>query len=217
MQSNPKIPDAEILISTGCAHCPAVLAGLSELAKQGLLGQLTVINVANRPEAATARGARSVPWLRIGPFVLEGRYTPKELREWTERAGSGAGMAEYFSELLENQQLPLALELTRRELSQLETLVDLVADLETPMGVRIGVAAMFEDLAGSGELQDALPRLLRLTRAPESQVRADAAYYIGLLGPEVSRAHLQPLLNDENAEVREIVREALETAEPPRH
>jgi len=203
-------PDAEILINTGCVHCPAVLAGLSQLVKDGLIGRLQVINVGKHPDEAQARNARSVPWTRIGPFTLEGSYTPAQLREWAERAAGGDGMAEYFSELLQNQQIEQALALVRQTPDLLQTLLQLLADLDTPMGVRIGIGAMFEDLAEHDGLAPALAGLVELTRSPESQVRADAAYYIGLLGTKAAREHLQPLLQDPNHEVREIASEALE-------
>jgi len=210
MTSTDQTPDAEILINTGCAHCPAVLASLSELVKKGLIGRLQVINVGRHPEEARKRNARSVPWTRIGPFTLEGSYTPAELRTWAQRAAGGGGMGEYFAELLENQQIDRALALVRQSPELLQTLLALLADLETPMGVRIGIGAMFEDLAERGELAPALPGLVELTRAPESQVRADAAYYIGLLGAATAHEYLQPLLQDDNHEVREIVAEALQ-------
>ena len=210
MTSTDQTPDAEILINTGCAHCPAVLAGLSELVKKGLIGRLQVINVGRHPEEARTRHARSVPWTRIGPFTLEGSYTPAELRTWAERASGGEGMGEYFGELLQNQQIDQALALVRQSPELLQTLLAPIADLETPMGVRIGIGAMFEALAEHGELAPALPGLVELTHAPESQVRADAAYYIGLLGADMAREHLQPLLQDDNHEVREIAAEALQ-------
>jgi len=209
MTSDDKTPDAEILINTGCAHCPAVLAGLTELSKKGLIGELTVINVAVRPEAAAERRARSVPWTRIGPFVLEGSYRPSELREWAERAATEEGMGKYFGELLENQKLDEALALLRNDRSQMQTLVDLIGNLETPMGVRIGVGAMFESLAEKGELDAAIEGLGQLTEAEDSQVRADAAYYLGLIDSNKVRKWLDPLLEDDNHEVREIAAESL--------
>ncbi len=209
MNSTKTPPQAEILINTGCAHCPAVLAGLSDLIKQGLIGKLVVINIAHDPDAAAERGARSVPWTRLGPFVLEGKYTPGELRQWAERAAGETGMGEYFGELIESQQLDKALGLVRNDPTQLQTLVSLIADLETPMGVRIGVGALFESLAEHGQLEDAVAALGQLTRVEASQVRADAAYYLGLTKSDSARRWLEPLLEDENHEVREIAAEAL--------
>jgi len=213
--SNPKIPpDATLYIATGCAHCPAVLQGLGELLKQGTIGRLEVINIAAHPQIAREQGIRSVPWIRIGPFDLQGSYSTTQLREWVERVGSDQGLRDYLAELIESQRLDEALQQARSDPHWLELAVDMIADLETPMGVRIGIGAMFEDLADTHQLNPALPGLKALLNAPESQVRADAAYYLGLThDPEVLE-WIEPLLEDENAEVREIAGEALEGHRP---
>lgn len=214
MNRNPAVPDAEVMIATGCAHCPAVLAGLVELTKQGLLGRLEVVNVQLHPEAAASRNARSVPWTRIGPFVLEGLYSVEQLRSWARLAASGEGMSDYLSELLQNQKIEQALKMIHDSSTLLDNLVELAADLETPMGVRIGVGALFEELAGEARLAPALPGLLDMTRSEAPQLRADGAYYIGLIGRDVAEAHLRPLLEDENHEVREIAADALAPSDP---
>ena len=208
--SNPKIPpDATLYMATGCAHCPAVLQGLGELLKQGTIGRLEVINIAAHPQIAREQGIRSVPWIRIGPFDLQGSYSTTQLREWVERVGSDQGLRDYLAELIESQRLDEALQQARSDPHWLELAVDMIADLETPMGVRIGIGAMFEDLADTHQLNPALPGLKALLNAPESQVRADAAYYLGLThDPEVLE-WIKPLLEDVNAEVREIAGEAL--------
>ena len=41
-------------------------------------------------------------------------------------------------------------------------------------------------------------------------VRVDAVYYLTLLNFEIVKQHLEPLMNDENEEVKEIVREFFE-------
>jgi len=46
------VPDAELMIATGCTHCPVVLAGLGELIKAGQIGRLDVINIAQHPKLA---------------------------------------------------------------------------------------------------------------------------------------------------------------------
>ena len=56
------IPDALLLIASGCPHCPTVLTGLTELVKHGLIGRLEVVNVGIHPERASALKARTVPW-----------------------------------------------------------------------------------------------------------------------------------------------------------
>lgn len=207
-------PDAALFIATGCAHCPAVLQGLSELLKQGLLGHFEVTNIAVHPEVAREQGIRSVPWIRIGPFELRGSYTLAELRQWVERAGSDQGLRDYLAELIENQRLDDALQLARAEPQWAELAAGMLGDLDTPMGVRIGIGALFEHLAEEDRLRPALPKLKALLSAPEPQVRADAAYYLGLTHrPEVLE-WIKPLLEDNNAEVREIAREAMDEQSP---
>ena len=42
-------PDALLLISTHCPHCPAMLTALADLVKQGTVGRLEVVNLEQRP------------------------------------------------------------------------------------------------------------------------------------------------------------------------
>lgn len=208
-QHSPQTPDALLLINTGCAHCPGVLQSLSELLKKGQIGRLEVINLAVQPERASELGARSVPWLRLGPFVLQGAHSAAELRTWVDRASRAEGMAEYISEQLEQQHLDQVLTLLRQAPEQQAVLAELIADLEVPMGVRIGVGAVIEELAADEQLSSLLPQLAPLLQAEASQVRADAAYYVGLSDSAAARELLEPLRDDPNHEVREIVQEAL--------
>lgn len=202
-------PDATLYIATGCAHCPAVLQALGELLKQGTLGRLDAVNIAARPEIAREKGIRSVPWIRIGPFTLHGVQTAAQLRRWAERAGTDEGKRDYLAELLENQRLPEAVGLALEDPSWGVTAVRMLGDLETPMGVRIGIGALLEDLAERSRYEAVEPELRSLLQSPDAPVRADAAYYLGLgNNPEVGD-WLTPLLQDDDPEVREIARESL--------
>jgi HEAT repeat protein len=85
----------------------------------------------------------------------------------------------------------------------------LAGDLETPMAVRIGVGAVFEEFAGSASLAEVVPELGALCRSDEAQVRADACHYLGLSGAAEARPHVRDLLDDPDEEVREIAAESL--------
>jgi len=202
-------PDALLLLAPGCAHCPAVLEGLSRLLKAGQLGRLEVVNVVAHPEAAAEAGTRSVPWCRIGPFELEGAHTPAELAQWTQHAAEGSGMSAYLSDLLESQRLPRVIELVDEAPRRLRDLVLLAGNLETPMAVRIGVGAVFEEFAGRAALAEVVPDLGALCRSADPQVRADACHYLGLSGAAEARPHVRGLLDDPDEEVREIAAESL--------
>lgn len=206
----PSRPDALLLIAPGCAHCPVVLQSLAEMLKAGSLGRLEVVNIVAHPEVAKAVGTRSVPWLRIGPFELDGLYTPTELGAWIEHAAQGTGWKQYFSSLLARGRLPKALELVRRDPSRLASIIALVESMETPMAARVGVGAIVEELAGSDTLRHHIPELVALTRSPEPQIRADACHYLALTNAAVVAEQVRPLLDDADSEVREIAHETLE-------
>lgn len=92
-------PDALLFTAPGCPHCATVLQGLNELVKQGLVGKLTVVDVAEHPEQAAEQGVHAAPWLRLGPFTLTGHSTA-ELRLWAEWASGEEGIAHYVEHLL---------------------------------------------------------------------------------------------------------------------
>ncbi len=208
--TNTAIPDAELLIATGCAHCPAVLAGLAELIKAGRIGRLEVINIARHPEIAERRGARGVPWIRIGPFELSGAHSRSELEELVDKAGSPQGMQAYLRESLESGELDRVIGVCRHSPEMLSPLLALAGDLDTPFAVRIGVGAVLEDLATEDLLSGLTSPISRLAASPHPQIRADAAHFLGLTGSQEARSELQRLAgSDEDREVREIALESL--------
>lgn len=208
--TNTAIPDAELLIATGCAHCPAVLAGLAELIKAGRIGRLEVINIARHPEIAERRGARGVPWIRIGPFELSGAHSRSELEELVDKAGSPHGLQAYLRESLESGELDRVIGVCRHSPEMLSPLLALAGDLDTPFAVRIGVGAVLEDLATEDLLSGLTGPISRLAASPHPQVRADAAHFLGLTGSQEARSELQRLAgSDEDREVREIALESL--------
>lgn len=207
--TEPNPPDALLLIATGCAHCPTILDGLCKLLKQGRLGRLEVINLAARPDYAASLGVRSVPWTRIGPFELEGAHSPADLAEWADRAASGTGLGRYYSHLLESQRLEKVIQMVQTNPASLNELLVLMDEEDTPMAVRIGIGALFEDLQGQPLLSDVLPQLEMLTRSDNAHTRGDACHYLGLTGSAEAIPAVTRLLEDGNADVREIAAESL--------
>lgn len=209
MVHEPAPADALVLIGTGCRHCSLVLDGLSKLLEQGRIGRLEVINLAVHPEAGEALGVRSVPWTRIGPFELEGALRPAELEEWAVRAADGSGFGAYYRHLLEARRLPRVMELVRERPASLAELPALIEDPDTPMAVRIGIGAVFEELEGDALLADLVPELAILAVSERQDIRADAAHYLGLSRSPVARPLLERMLEDSSEEVREIAAESL--------
>lgn len=203
-------PDALLFVAPGCPHCGTVLRGLDELVKQGLIGKLTVVNVAEHPEQAAEQGVRAAPWLRLGPFTLTGAHSHAELRRWAKWASGEEGSARYVEHLLKQGGYKQAAAFIDADTNRLKPLLAFVADPGAKLEVRLGVSALLEAHANSPSLQNLLPQLAELTRHADHRVRADACHLLGLTGSATARAHIETCLNDAHEEVREIAEEAME-------
>jgi thiol-disulfide isomerase/thioredoxin len=203
-------PDALLLLSTHCPHCPAVLSALADLVKQGVIGRLEAVNLEQRPEVGQALGVRSVPWIRLGRIELAGVHSKPELAAWASKADSEEGVADWFHTLLKEGQLPKVQALIEADPGLLAALLPIVANVEASLNVRLGAGVLFEEFAGRAALRALLPRLGELSRHADARVRADACHYLGLSGDAAARPWLEARLGDDDADVREIAAESLQ-------
>jgi hypothetical protein len=208
--SNITPPDALLLLTSQCPHCPTVLQGLGELVKKGLIGRLEVINIMARPDLAEQYGVRSVPWTRIGDFELEGLHSPAELKQWAERAGSVEGVADYYSNLLKHGQLPKALASIDKHPDHFTALLSLAENPDTELTIRIGVSAVVEDHAGSDLVMAHLPAFIEMSRHQDPRVRSDACHFLALTRSEAALTPLRRLLKDSERAVQDVARDSLE-------
>jgi thiol-disulfide isomerase/thioredoxin len=208
--TNPmSAPDALLLISTHCPHCPAMLSALAELVKQGAIGRLEAVNLEQHPEVGHAFGVRSVPWLRLGRIELAGVHSKAELTGWAAKADSEAGLADWFHMLLKEGQLPKAQALIEADPTLLAAVLPIVGNVEASLNVRLGAGVLLENFAGSDTLRALLPRLGELSQHSDARVRADACHYLGLTGVAAAHYWLDARLSDDDADVREIAAESL--------
>lgn len=212
MPSSPSgyAPDALLLISTHCPHCPAMLSSLADLVKQGAVGRFEAVNLEQHPEVGQALGVRSVPWLRIGRIELAGVHSTVELAEWAAKADSEAGMADWFHLLLKEGQLPRAQAMIEDDPALLAAVLPIVGNVEASLNVRLGAGVLLENFAGTDTLRALLPRLGELSQHPDARVRADACHYLGLAGDTAAKPWLDARTKDEDADVREIAAESLQ-------
>jgi thiol-disulfide isomerase/thioredoxin len=203
-------PDALLLLSSHCPHCPAVLAALTELLKQGAIGRLEAVNIEERPEVAQALGVRSVPWTRIGRIELLGSQSRSELADWAAKADSESGLADWFHLLLKEGQLPRVQALVEAEPGLLGAVLPIVGNVDASLNVRLGAGVLLEHFAGTGTLRALLPRLGELSQHPDARVRADACHYLGLTVDAAAKPWLDARLDDEDPDVREIAGESLQ-------
>jgi len=204
-----KPPEALLLVSPGCQYCRGMHEALDILAAEKKITKLTVVDIADQPEVAEQLGVRSVPWLRIDGFVLQGAHTPGELNKWIEASSRESGWSEYLEHLLDSGALPLAEKLVEEDPERLQALMPLAQDPETPMHVRVGISAILEGIQGTPEIKKLLPALIEAAKNSDARVRADACHFLALTGTEEAVAALQQHANDENEMVREIANEGL--------
>jgi len=183
---------------------------LGELVKKGAIGRLEVVNVAVLPEIAAAMGVRSVPWLRLGEFELEGAMREAELQQWIRESQSEQGMANYFDYMLSAGRLAAVERDVRAHPPRMHELLSIAADPNRNMNARIGVSAVCESIQGSDLLAGSMEQLGDMSRVDHAAVRADAAYLLGLTGDSKAVTYLQELQHDENPDVREIAMQALQ-------
>lgn len=202
-------PDALLLISTHCPHCPTVLATLAEMVKHGQIGKLEVVNLEAHPEIAQTYGVRSVPWLKMGLIELAGLRSPTELHDWAAKAPTEAGMADYFHQLLKEGQLARVLNLLHADPALLAAVLPIVGNVDASLNVRLGAGVLIEEFAHTTALHALVPRLGELSEHDDARVRADASHYLGLSGAASARGRLEARLHDVDPDVREIAAESL--------
>ena len=206
---NRSPPEALMLLGTHCPHCPSVLGSLSELVKQGVISKLEVVNLEQRPETGSELGVRSVPWVRIGPFEFSGLHSKAELQSWAEQAGTEQGMTKYFEQLLGDGEVMRVLGMISNDHGLLHALIGLVSDADAKINARIGAGVVMEDYEGKPELLALIPELGALTRHADARVRSDACHYLSLTHDVAVKQYIEPLLDDEHEEVREVAEESL--------
>ena len=204
------LPDALLFTAPNCVHCTAVKRGLDELAREGLIGKVSVVDAAAHPEQAAQHGVRSTPWLLLAEFTLTGAHSPAELRQWAVWASSEDGVAHYVEHLLRQGGYQQAKAFIAADAQRLRPLLAIVADPAARLEVRLGVSALLEAYAGKAELEALLPQLADLMRHADHRVRADACHLLGLTGSAAAKEYVGICLDDVNAEVREIAAEAME-------
>lgn len=200
--------EAKLLVSPNCPHCATMMSLLGDLLKDGKIGRLLMINIAEQPDEAAIHSVRSVPWLKIGDMEFIGAHSRAELERAIEMDVSNNGQQWFLFEQLKNGRLDEVSERVEHDKGLLADLVALLKGKDVPMTVRIGVSAILEGLQSNpAELQTILPDLLELSESSDETLRADACHFLSLAGGDEARKRLLQCVDDESAMVREIAAE----------
>jgi glutaredoxin len=208
-QATNLTPDALLLMTAGCPHCPAALQSLTMLLKENTIGRLEIVNVAIHTDEAEKRGVKSVPWIQIGPYEVEGVTTPGKLRELAKGVNDDAVFDAWLLETLKAGQRQKFESLVRREPHRIHALARLMRNPETSMAIRLGIGAVLEELHGSGLTEPLVPSLGAMLNSDDKLLKADACHFLTLIGGEGIRRIMQGCEDDADPEIREMAREWL--------
>lgn len=209
-QKNITSPEVLMLVGTQCTYCGPMMQILTEFMKQGLLAELRIINIETAPELAGKLGVRSVPWLQIGPFQLTGSRSKQELQLWVQRAASFDGVTEYIEEVLAEGNIEYASKLIHGYPQALENVIDLMADPEAKINVRLGIGVIIEEMAETETFKSVIPRLLDYLSDDDARIRGDACHYLSLTKDRSYIPDIERLLTDGSGDVREIAQDSLD-------
>ena len=92
----------------------------------------------------------------------------------------------------------------------MDDLLKLFADTDTQLNTQIAISAIMEDLQDTDTLSAVVDQLGELTQHHDARIRGDACHYLALSGSPKAVAFIKPLLDDSDANVREIAKESLE-------
>lgn len=141
------------------------------------------------------------------PSMLGGYpYAPRALLP----RDAAMSMADRFHVLLMDGGMAQVQAEVAAEPGLLAELLPIVGNPEASINVRLGASVIFERHAREPALRALLPRLGALAGHDDARVRADACFYLGLTGEAGARQWLEPRLEDESADVREIAADATE-------
>ncbi|MFV1993746.1 MAG: hypothetical protein ACC635_07570, partial [Acidiferrobacterales bacterium] len=148
-------PDAVMYLSETCPHCPQVLQSLTDLLKAGNLASLKLLNISYHSRQAQVLNIKSLPWVKIGPFEIEGLSPAHEYANWARVVNTIEGLCDYLKLLLGSGQLKKAEDVIASENGGFDALLVLLADVEADITVRTGASALLEALEGSRKLEQA--------------------------------------------------------------
>ena len=122
-------------------------------------------------------------------------------------------LLQMISDYMENGFLENIIDMFRHDVTLYRLIGELIQDER--VRVRLGVTALMEELKkiDPNHVILAQEHLLPLLQHANAVVRGDAANLVGLIGNRASLLHLKTLTEDENGNVRIIVREALQELE----
>lgn len=183
---------------------------MTALLKQGELASLQLINIEQQPEASQAYNTRTVPWVKIGDYVLDGLQTQEALQQRIDWTINNQQLMGRFDQQLSTGKADEVIKTLHDEPEAMQAIMQLLGDNATILSTRIGIGVIMEEFANSELLQQQLSQLGQFSEHEDARIRADACHYLSLTGSTDAKKWLQARLNDNDPEVQEVAQDGLD-------
>jgi len=138
--------------------------------------------------------------------------TAKEIGLWI---GPGNHDKAYINGLLKSGQLDSARIWLQQHPTALSCIPELLADEAIEMTVRIGLDAIIEQLAASGELSSLTHSLGRLLDSVADSLCIDILHYLAMIGSPEAQGYIQACAARPHPEVQRTAKELLDELKMP--
>ena len=194
-----------------CPNCHSQEKILNQLLVQTPSLELKSINLEQSPEVQLTPARQSVPTLLIDNYRFEGLMPAAEITRWL---GPKNHDKAYINDLLKSGHLDMALAWLQQHPAALTSIPELLADEDIELTVRIGLDALFEQLAASVDLSSLTPLLGKLLDDASDSLCIDILYYLAMLDSPEALEYIKAASHRSHPEVQRVAQELLSELEP---
>lgn len=197
-----------LFVMPGCNMCPHMEKIFHDLHRNGAIHELQVVDVSQHPELAEQHNIRSVPFYLINGVAFNGLKTRQQIDHLLQQDSTQKWVI-LIEEELSAGQLETVEESMQQDADAREAMLQLLADSETELVVRIGLTAIIESLAEGSILKPYEQQFIELSQHEDERIALDALYYLSLLSTTSSLEALTEIANNGKQNLREDARELL--------
>lgn len=197
-----------LFVMPGCNMCPHMEKIFHELHQQGAVNDLQVLDVSQHPELAEQHNIRSVPFYLINGVAFNGLKSRQEIDQLLQLDTTQKWVSLIREELAAGQ-LDTVENNMQQDADARKAMLQLLADSDTELVVRIGLTAIIESLASGPLLKPYEQQFINMSQHEDERIAVDALYYLSLLSTTSSLQALTDIANNGKHSLQEDARELL--------
>ena len=201
----------EVMVSSGCPHCPTVVGLVNQVVMTSTYLEVTIIDITLFADFAQKYNIRAVPTLVIdGREQLVGSTSENLLVDKLANQTPSTFHSDSFKKIVKEGDAEKLAGMMVADDDLYRGALELLADPD--WSVRMGMMVVLEEVAERSPdlVQRVYPFLVELLGNGDASRRGDMAYLLGIIGNMSVLEPLKMLLNDKNAEVAEAAFEAVQ-------